>query len=304
VSAPRICVLGSITLDAIFRMPRFPGPGETLFADSMDVMPGGKGLNQAIAAARLGAEAVLIGRTGDDAFAEILLAAAREDGVDTRGVVRGRGRTGLAVPVVVPSGENAILAAPGANLLLTTAELEAQAWAIEDADALLLQFETPLDVVARAVAIAAAAGVRVILNPAPVRPFEVGLLELVDVLVVNEVESAMLAPGATDHVAEAQRLLAMGPGAVVITLGPAGGVFATAADGGEFAAFPVQAVDSVGAGDGFCGALAVALCEGLALAEAVRFAAAAAAISVTRPGAAPSLARRMEAEELLRTGGR
>jgi ribokinase len=294
----RIAVLGSITLDAVARMPRFPSPGETLFADRLDVFPGGKGLNQAIAAARLGASVTLLGRVGRDVFADILLDAAAGDAVDTSGVRRGDGATGFAVPIVVPGGENAILAAPGANLSITAAELDVAT--IEAADALLVQFETPLETVTAAIAIARGAGTRVVLNPAPALPFDRRLLASVDVLVVNEVELAMLTDGEEDAATGARMLLSEGgAGAVVVALGPAGGCWAAGEQAAAFAAFHVDAVDTVGAGDGFCGALAVALCEGMDWPEATRFAEAAAAVSVTRPGAAPSLARRDEVADLL-----
>ena len=296
--APRLVVLGSITLDAIFRMARFPAPGETLFAESAAVLPGGKGLNQAVAVARLGAEASLIGRTGDDAFADVMLELARREGIDTSNVTRAAGQTGIAVPIVVASGENAILAAPGANLELTIAEIEAAAPAIRAADALLVQFETPLPAVARAIEIASGAGTLVVLNPAPVQPFDLELLRLVDVVVVNEVEAAMLAPGVDSHDETARHIQELGPRSVVVTLGPAGGAWASGQGSGRFRAHEVEAVDTVGAGDCFCGALAVALCHGMDLPRAAEFAAAAAAISVTRAGAAPSMPRRSELEEL------
>jgi ribokinase len=203
------------------------------------------------------------------------------------------------VPVVVPSGENAILAAPGANLALTIDDIERARDAIAASDALLVQFETPIETVERAVAIAAAAGTRVILNPAPVREFDASLLSAVSVLVVNEVEATMLAGrSGLSHEQEAEALLAKGPVGVVVTLGPDGGVWARGGEAGRFGSFQVTAIDSVGAGDCFCGALAVALCEGRDLPEAIQFAAAAAAISVTRAGAAASMPDREEVREL------
>jgi ribokinase len=294
----RVAVLGSITADAIMRVPRFPAPGETLFADEAAILPGGKGLNQAIAAARLGAQATLLGRTGGDAFSAMLLDAAHADGVDTRFVVRDGGMPGLAVPVVAAGGENFILASRGANFRLTIEDIESSAEAIRIAGALLVQFETPMETVERAIAIADAADVPVILNPAPVRPFDQALLAMVDTLVLNEIEAAMLLPGAPIERA-AEALLDLGPRRVVVTLGREGCRWATKDGLGALAAFTVEAIDTVGAGDGFCGALAVALCEGQPFSAAVRFASAAAAISVTRVGAAPSLARRDEVEALL-----
>ena len=302
---PHICVLGSITLDILFRMSRFPVPGETLFANEYAVLPGGKGLNQAIAAARLGARASLIGRVGADAFGDLLLATAAADAVDTAAVVRDPvTATGMAIPIVVPSGDNAILASGGANLAVTTGDIEAAADAIRASAMLLLQFETPAASVTAAIATARAAGVPVLLNPAPVREFDHALLRDVDVLVVNEVEAAMLVPGAGDHAAEATALVALGPRLAVVTLGPAGGFHATrgGARATPFAAFPAHVVDTVGAGDSFCGALAVALAEGRETADAIRFASASAAITVTRAGAAPAMPARVEVEALLARG--
>jgi ribokinase len=270
-----------------------------LFASSAALFPGGKGLNQAIAAARLGASASLIGCVGDDAFADILLAAAAADGVDAAHVSRGAGQTGLAIPIVVPSGENAILAAPGANLELTVYAVEEAAALIAASDALLVQFESPFPAIASALSIARTTGTRTILNPAPVQAFDPGLLALVDVLIANEVEASSLVPGDLAPTERARALTRLGPGAAIVTLGAAGGAWAAASEADTFEPFPAEAVDTVGAGDCFCGALAVALCEGLALPGAVRFAAAAAAVSVTRPGAAPSLPFRPEVKALL-----
>ena len=294
-----ICVLGSITLDLVLNMPRFPLPGETLFALDRGLYPGGKGLNQAVAAARLGARSRLLGRIAQDPFAGILLAAADAAGVDRTGVVVGAtGQTGLAVPIVVAGGENAILASPAANLDMTVADLGPEE-RIASASMFLTQFETPFDVVAEAIRRAKSAGVPVLLNPAPVQPFDPDLLRSVDILVVNEVEAEMLAPGLSDDAERVRELLALGPRRVVMTLGPAGGFHATAQAVERFHAFPVDAVDTVGAGDCFCAALAVSLVDGVAMPGALRFAAAAAAISVTRPGAVPSYPLRAEVESLL-----
>ncbi|MGD9932479.1 MAG: ribokinase [Dehalococcoidia bacterium] len=294
-----ICVLGSITLDVVLNMPRFPLPGETLFARDRGLFPGGKGLNQAVAAARLGARSRLLGRVAQDPFASILLDAADSAGVDRTGVVVGAtGQTGLAVPIVVAGGENAILASPAANLDMTVADL-GPVGRITSAAMLLTQFETPLGVVEEAIRRAKSASVPVLLNPAPVQPFAPALLRSVDILVVNEVEAEMLAPGLSDHEDCARELLARGPRCVVVTLGPSGGIYATPGAVERFDAFPVEGVDSVGAGDCFCAALAVGLVEGVALPEALRFAAAAAAISVTRPGAVPSYPSRREVESFL-----
>lgn len=295
-----VTVLGSCTFDLVFRMARFPQPGETLFADALERHVGGKGLNQAIAVQRLGGRASLIGRVGADAFAAPLLEALRDDGVDTTHVVSDpEAATGVAAPIVLPGGENSIAAAPGANLAVTVEQVEAAGPAIRAPRALLLQFEAPMAVNLAAARIAHDAGVPVLLNPAPALDHPPELLALADVLVLNEVEAAMLAPGAATHEARARALRDRGPAAVIVTLGPSGAILL---DGDGFRAIPpfaVEAIDSVGAGDAFCGALAVALGEGMPLARAARFAAAAGALSVTRRGAAASLPHRAEVQRLL-----
>lgn len=295
-----IAVLGSCTFDLVFRMARFPQPGETLFAEALERHAGGKGLNQAIAVQRLGGRASLIGRVGTDIFGTVLLDALRADDVDLTYVMPDPAvATGLAAPIVVPGGENSIVAAPGANLAVTVAQVEAAAPAIRTSRALLLQFEAPMEVNLAAARIAHGSGVPVLLNPAPALEHPPELLALADVLVLNEVEAAMLAPGEVTPEAQARALRARGPRAVIVTLGPAGAILL---DGDGLRAIPpftVEAVDSVGAGDAFCGALAVALGEGVPLERAARFAAAAGALSVTGRGAAASLPRRAGVDRLL-----
>jgi len=295
----RIVALGSCVVDLVFRMPRLPGRGETLFAESAGLYPGGKGLNQALAARRLGAETSIIANVGDDVLGDYLLRLLEAEGVDVRHAVRDAANgTGFAAPVVFPDGGNSILSAPRANLALAPSVVEAARAAIAASDALLLQFEAPMDANLAAARIAKGAGTRVVLNPAPVIPHPPELLELADVLVVNEVEAAMLAGGG-DPGAQARALLA-GRELAVVTLGEGGATFA-AHDGtvSHVHAFAVHAVDSVGAGDAFCAALAVALCEGMHAPAAVRFASAAGALAVTVAGAATSLPTRAKVEQLL-----
>lgn len=292
---PRIAVLGSCTVDLVMHVPRQPLPGETLFVDSAALLPGGKGLNQAIAAARLGAEVALLGLVGDDPLADVLLRAAVADGIDTAYLRRDPAKeTGIAVPVVMPSGDNSILAAPRANLELSVADVEAAAPALRACDVFVFQLETPIEAVLAAARLARAAGAIVLMNPAPAREIPDDLFTLSDVLVLNEVEAAVFAPGALDEAEQAAALMARGPRLVVVTLGARGGVACDASGCQPFAAFAVDVVDSVGAGDAFCGALAVALAERLDTAAAVRFANGAAALSLTGAGAITSLPRRAE----------
>ena len=300
---PRIVVVGSLMMDLVVRAPRLPLPGESLLSHSFETSPGGKGANQAVAAARLGADVAMIGRIGRDRFGEILRTKLDEAGVSTVDVsVDPEVGTGVAVPIVLDSGDNAILAVPQANLKLTPREIEAAAGVIRSADLLLLNFEAGMDAVEAAAETATQAGVPILLNPAPVAPHSPELLTKASVLVVNEVEAAAIAQGANgDHAAELAALRRFAPRAVV-TLG-AGGPVAAEADGGfAFPAFPVTAVDSVGAGDAFCAALGVRLCEGASLFDAARFATAAGALAVTRPGGQSALPSREEVERFLADG--
>ena len=299
----RIAVVGSLMTDLVVRVPRLPVAGESLIGHSFEVFVGGKGGNQALAAKRAGADHVaMVGRVGDDDFGERIVQTLESDGVDCTHVTRDPGvGTGVAVPMVLDDGSNAIVAIPRANLAMTAADIVAARDAITGADMLVVQFEVGMEAIEAAIRLARRAGVPVLLNPAPIAPHSPELLQLPNVLVANEVEAAALAPGCNgDHSREAAALLANGPEAVVMTLGSAGALLATR-DGQVFVPpFRVKAVDSVGAGDAFCGALGVALCEGMEMTTAVRFASAAGALASTRPGAAASLPYRDEIEALLR----
>lgn len=288
---PRIVVVGSLMMDLVVRAPRPALPGESLIGRSFSTFTGGKGANQAIAAARLGADVSLVGAVGADAFGDELLRAVAADGVDTSHVVRlHQHGTGVAVPVVFDDGTNLIYALPRANLALPASAVEAAAHLIAAADALLVQFEVAPRATLAALRTARRKGVRTILNPAPVAPHPQEVFTLADVLVPNEVEAAQLSglPGAGPAVQSAA-LRRLGPGTVIITLGERGAYIA--APGIERAIPPptVEVVDTVGAGDAFCGALAVRLALGDDLPEAVNYACAAGALACTRPGAAPSL---------------
>jgi len=302
-AAPRVVVLGSCTVDLVFRMPRFPAPGETLFAEAAELHAGGKGLNQAIGARRLGARAMLIARIADDPFGHILLEALKSNGVDTQHVAFDPATgSGVAVPVVLPDGQNSILSAPRANLAMPVEQVVAARDAIVEADALLLQFEAPMEVNVTAARLAVEHGVPVFLNAAPIVPHPPELLSLADVLIVNEVEAEMLTPSLPAGATLADRALSLAGiarKAAVVTCGADGCLVACDGNVVAVAAYPATAVDTVGAGDAFCAALAVAWCRGARLIEAARFANAAGAISVGRPGAAPSLPSLREVEALL-----
>lgn len=305
---PRIVVLGSSNTDMIVGVPRVPRAGETILGGEFATAAGGKGANQAVAAARAGGAVSLVACVGRDALGDAALAGFRREGIDVRHVARDRrAPSGVALILVARGGENCIAVAPGANRLLSPRRARAARAALVGSSALLVQLETPLETVASAAATAARAGVPVILNPAPACALPASLLRLVTILTPNQTEAELLSGVAvhdTSSAAEAAtRLLAAGVRSVVITMG-ARGAFAMSSQGRwRVPGFRVKAVDTTGAGDVFNGSLAVALGEGRLLPAAVRFANAAAALSVTRRGAQPSAPTRVEIDELLRSGG-
>ncbi len=298
---PRIVVVGSSNTDLVVRAPALPGPGETVLGSAFLVAPDGKGANQAVAAARLGARVTLVARLGVDEFGDRTLAALERESIDTTFVTRdAEAASGVALIVVSESGENAIAVAPGANMRLTAADVDRAAPAIREADMLLLQLETPLPTVRHAATLAMKAGVPVILNPAPAAPLAGELLSRVSVLTPNELEAAALTGASSSGVYAARqaalRLHASGVANVVITLGREGALMEGEAGSSQVPGCAVTAVDTTAAGDAFNGALAVALAEGASLGRAVRFANRAAALSITRPGAQPSLPTREAVE--------
>jgi len=300
----RVLVVGSSNTDMIIRVPRIPRPGETILGGEFTMAGGGKGANQAVAAARAGGRVTFVARVGDDVFGERALAGFVADGIDTRFVLRTSGAaSGVALIDVDDRGENSISVASGANALLSAADVESAAEAFAAADIVLVQLESPIETVEAAVRKAGEKGVPVILNPAPARPLDEDLLSLVSVLTPNESEAELLSGLAVrdaDGVQRAAaRLRARGAASVVITLGERGAYASSPEFEGLVPAFKVDPVDTTAAGDVFNGALAVALAERLPLTEALRFAQAAAAISVTRPGAQPSAPSRAEIEKII-----
>jgi len=301
----RILVVGSSNTDLIIRVPRLPRPGETVLGGEFSTAAGGKGANQAVAAARAGGRVTFVARIGADGFGDRALANIESNGIDARFVLRNEGApSGIALITVDERGENSISVASGANALLAAADIERAGEAFAAADILLLQLESPLDAVAAAVREARKRGVPVVLNPAPARDLDDDLLRLVAVLTPNEHEAGLLAGIAVKDERSARdaarRLRDRGPATVVVTLGERG-VYAVAPGfEAHVPAFKVEPVDTTAAGDVFNGALAVALAEKLPLPEALRFAQAAAAISVTRPGAQPSAPTRAEIEAFAR----
>ena len=390
---PKVTVVGSLNIDLVSRAPRYPQQGETLIGDAFDIFTGGKGFNQATAAARLGAEVTLIGCVGTDSFGEMLLSAMSAEQLNGK-IKRAEVGTGVATIVVEPNGENSIIVVPRANMALTPADIEEAAPCIAEAEVLLLQLETPIAASERAAEIAKANGTTVLLNPAPAQPLPDSFLAHVDIIVPNESEAALLTgmpvTNAEEAVSAARRLMttaaattapgsaargfvprdrsaqtspgpvargpvprdrsaqtspdsasrgpvprdrsaqtspdsasrgpvprspapgpvARGPvprdaslanteiPAIVLTLGERGALLLTAEISEVIPALPVDVVDTTGAGDAFCGALAIALASSESLREAVRFANVAGAAAVTTLGATPSMPTREELKKI------
>ena len=299
-----IIVVGSANTDMILKMERLPKPGETVLGGAFATAAGGKGANQAVGAARAGGRVVFVARVGRDDFGARAIEGLARDRIAVDYVFRDKARsTGVALIFVARNGENSIAVASGANAALSPADVRKASSAFAGARFLLTQLETPLETVQAAADQAARKGVRVILNPAPARPLSGALLTKIDILTPNETEAEILTGirvvGERGARAAAAALKKRGVGTVIITLGPRGAFVSGPAAVGPAPGFKVHAVDTTAAGDIFNGALAVALSEGRALMEAVRFAHAAAALSVTRWGAQPSAPKRREIESLL-----
>ena len=303
-----VIVCGSLNMDLVARVAQLPRAGETVAGQSLQRLPGGKGLNQAVAAARMGAMVALIGARGDDADGATLAALLAAEGVDTRGLrVRDAralpsAHTGLAQVIVADDGENSIVVHGGANMTLAAddahaalaalwpAALPAATAAPSTPRVALAQLETPPDTVAAFLHAARAAGATTLLNPTPARSGTLPLLAQADIVVVNETELAAYASGATG--AAAPRSLLRGAcRTVIVTLGGEGAWLVTAEGEARFPAPAVPVVDTTGAGDCFCGVLAAGLAAGLTLKAATARAVAAASLAVTRVGAAPSMPR-------------
>ena len=293
-SPPRIVVVGSANMDLVGLAERLPAPGETVLGDDFVMTPGGKGANQAIAAARAGGACAMLGAIGSDAFGVTIKARLNASGVDTENVRTSYGTSGVAVIMVDRAGENSIIVSPGANSSFAGLSA-AETAVIADSDVLLCQQEIPVDTVVAAAQAARAGGTRVILNAAPARELPRELLDAVDLLVVNEGEATAITGTAEPDV---PALLALVP-RVVLTLGGAGSWYADR-DGRDerIRACRVDVVDTTAAGDAFTGALAVAWGEGRDLVDAVRWANAAGAACVRKVGASNALPSRAEIDAL------
>jgi ribokinase len=302
VSPIRICVVGSSNIDLFFRTPRLPQPGETLVGRDWRLGYGGKGANQAVMAARLGAQVSMVSSVGKDFFGEGVLKNFRAEGIDAHHVSIDEERaTGLASIVVDEEARNCILLIPGANQALTPQHVKEAAPAITKAHVLLCQLEVPVETTLEACRVADAAGVLTILNPAPALAIPDELLALADYCIPNETEIELLTglPAQNERQCEeaAQELLCRGAGAVLVTLGEKGTLIVEKKGTELVPAIPVRPVDTTGAGDAFIGSLAVYLAQGSSLREAIMKANAVAALSVTRTGTQTSFPRGEEVSQ-------
>jgi len=326
----KVTVVGSINIDLVTQVTSFPRPGETILGGDLQTIAGGKGANQAVAAARLGAEVTMVGRVGDDVFASQLKTNLAAEGIGRVGddVFASQLKTnlaaegidvthvsassdtasGVALILVDKEGQNNIVVASGANARVTPEDVDQAVEAIATAEVLLLQLEIPLESVCRAAEIAQKHGVKVILNPAPARPLPVDLLSLIDILIPNESEASLLMSALDgsptmspkELLPSAAKLRSFGVEAVILTAGEQGAFLVEAGGTRRFPAFSVkQVVDTTAAGDAFVAGLATAIAEGKQLAEAVLWGNAAGMLTVTRAGAQPSLPSRTEIAALL-----
>lgn len=304
MNKPRIVVVGSSNTDLVVQAPRFPKPGESVMGGVFARFQGGKGANQAVAAARAGAEVAFVGRVGQDEFGDTSLKGLSQEGIDISLTIRDEKlASGVALIIVDASGENEIVVAAGANLGISSAQVDQAIDLIVSADIVLTQLEMPIETVAVLAETVDRCGKSLILNPAPASPIPDSVFPCVDVLTPNlgelEVISGMKIETVEDIEKASQYFLRKGVGAVVVTQGREGCLTITPEESWWTQALAVDARDTVGAGDCFSGTLAVALAERRSLKEAVRFATAAAGISVTRLGAQPSMPYRNEIDSVL-----
>jgi ribokinase len=306
----RVTVMGSFVADLAFRTPRLPSWGETVMGSAFRLGPGGKGSNQAVAAARLNAEVAFISKLGRDTFGELARRTYAEERIDTRFVFETTQHEtgGAAIIVDQAKGENAIVVVPGACFQLTPEEVDRAHAAIEDSIVFMTQLELPIPVVEHGLKLAGKLGVMTILNPAPAHTLPESIFPLCDYLTPNETEAAGLTgkpvASAADGERAADALLARGVRNVVVTLGAQGALVKNADLVERVSAFDAgPVVETTGAGDAFNGGFAVGLAEGMDIVAATRFGCAVAGISVTRMGTAPSMPRRSEVEALLKRGG-
>lgn len=303
-----VVIVGSLNADLVVGLERMPDPGETVMGTSFERHPGGKGLNQAVAAARLGARVFMIGSVGSDDTGSWLRSVAVAEGIDASHITAAEGASGTALIEVDATGMNRIVVVSGANATVTAEQVEAALRAIDDIAVVMCQGETPPDSIEAAMRVGKELGATTILNPAPVREFSTATLAHVDVIVPNEHEAAELSGHSTTQTADADEVARwfnqQGIHTAVITRGSHGSVWHSAAHGsGSMGVFHVDAIDTVAAGDAFCGGLATGLAEGKSLPEALRLASASGALATTKAGAVPSLPTREAVEQLIAEHG-
>jgi ribokinase len=302
---PRILVLGSLNIDLVQSVPRLPVPGETLRGENFAIHVGGKGANQACAAARLGGTVAFAGMLGSDVFADRVRSELNAAGVRMDFIASSPAASGTATILVLPSGDNVIVIAPGANGDVTPELATRAASTLGPGDFLLCQLEIPMQSVVAGLATAHERGAITILDPAPAALLPDALLQTVAILTPNQTEASLLlgaerpVESMQDAAAAAQTLRSRGPATVIVKMGEAGCFVSSAQESKPIAGFRVDAIDTTAAGDTFNGALAVALSEGRSLLQAASFANAAGALSVTKRGAIPSLPLRSEVDRLM-----
>lgn len=300
----KIVVIGSSNIDMIARVNHLPLPGETVGQAHFMQAYGGKGANQAVAAARMGGEVTFVTALGNDIYAELLKENFSKEGIVTdQIIIDSQNPTGTALILVAENAENCIAVAPGANGSLSTSHMEKIAQTLEGADIVVMQAEIPYETIKQVAIIAHRKGIKIMFNPAPACHIDAELMNIIDILVVNEneaqyISNSLIEEGNIDQIA--QKLRDAGAKTVIITLGRRGSYLKTESEAYFVPSYPVKAIDTTAAGDVFCGALAVACVNGCISGEALRFASAAAAIAVTRIGAQPSIPVLAEVREFMK----
>jgi ribokinase len=300
-----IIVVGSLNMDLVVRAAHMPAPGETVLGNDFQTIPGGKGANQAVGAARLGTQVTMIGRVGDDAFGDTLRGKLQADGINTTHIsIDPEVPSGVALITLDKSGQNSIVVASGANMCLTPEDVVSAFRQIKDPDVVVLQLESPLECVQEAARLGQAQGATVVLNPAPARPLPDDLLALVDVLVPNESETSLLTGEQVETLEQAENaartLFDQDVGAVVQTLGSRGALVVDQdSPGVHLPPHNVRVVDTTAAGDAFVAGLSVGLGVGMSLVEAAKLGNAAGALAVTKLGAQPAIPTRSEVNNFL-----